>query len=171
MYALSYYNQYLSYISKYSQIISQPLTCRISHLCLKRRKYCDDSHLYYGHDNHHHTCHPHHGHDHHHLRDNHHTQGVDQHRAPVFTVESYRSPYYLDNPDPVYEDIREIVTVKSDVARDKCEEKIDEKDIDNKDIDEKERRKNIIESSLVYGTIVAKEVARYKPSTPIILRK
>ena len=66
----------------------------------------------------------------------------------------------------MYEDIREIVTDKSDDAGDECEDKIDDKRSD-----EKERRKNIVESCLAYGTIVTKEVARYKPSTPIILRK
>ena len=133
-------------------------------MCLRRRKYCDNSHL-----NHHHTYHAHHRQDHHQHHCDYPLHGEDHHhphRAPVFTVESYRSPNYLDDHNPLYEDIREIVNDKSDVTGDECEDKIDEKDID-----EKERRKKIIESSLVYGTIVTKEVARYKPSTPIILRK
>ena len=161
-------------------ILSEPFPCRISHLCLKRRKYCDNSHLYqdYSDNNHHHTCHAHLGHyggqDHHQPLDHHHPNGVvphqhlhgvDHHKAPVFTVENYRSTVYMDDHDPLYEDIRYIPDKSNDTG-DEFEEKIDKNDSD-----EKERTKNIIKSSLLYGTIVTKDVARYKPSTPIILRK
>ena len=71
----------------------------------------------------------------------------------------------MDDPDPLYEDIRYIPDKSNDTG-DEFEEKIDKNDSD-----EKERTKNIIKSPLLYGTIVTKDVARYKPSTPIILRK
>jgi len=87
--------------------------------------------------------------------------------SPVFTVDSYRGPNYLNNPDPLYEDMREIVTDNSDEAGEGWEQQIGDKNSDDK----KKRRNNILDTCLVYGTIVTKEVARYKPSTPIILRK
>merc|ERR1719422_2507926 len=106
-----------------------------------------------------------------HVHGDYHLHGVevedDPHYSPVFTVDSYRGPNSLNNPDPLYEDMREIVTDNSDEAGEGWEQQIGDKNSDDK----KKRRNNILDTCLVYGTIVTKEVARYKPSTPIILRK
>ena len=133
---------------------------RIGHICLRRRKCCEHPQLY---EENIHPCHGRHVDDLHHDEYQHGEPHPHPHRAPVFTVDSY-----MTNSDPVYQDIREIV-------KDTSEERIDDENSE-----EKEYRKNKIsavnsstcaEPSLVYGTIVTKEMARYKPSTPIIIRK
>ena len=81
--------------------------------------------------------------------------------SAVFTVESYRT----SDSDPVYQDIREIVTDISDGGED-----ISDETGVIKHSDEKEYQKPIFvakgnisnnKPSVVYGVITAKEVAKY----------
>ena len=94
--------------------------------------------------------------------------------SSVFTVERYRT----SDSDPVYQDIGEIVTVKSDGGED-APHIYDEAEV-IKYSDEKELQKPIFvtksnitnkKPSIVYGMITAKEVAKYRPSTPNIIRR
>ena len=87
--------------------------------------------------------------------------------SSVFTVESYRT----SDSDPVYQDIGEIVTDISDGGED-----ISDETGVFKHSDEKKHPKPIFvtksnKPSILYGMITAKEVAKYRPSTPNIIRR
>jgi hypothetical protein len=107
--------------------------------------------------------------------DYYHKQTDAHHGSSVFTVEGYRS---REESDPVYQEIIEIVEDTSDVVQD-APDISDELGV-VKQSDEKENQRNIFvtksnvtnkKPSIVYGVITAKEVAKYRPSTPNIIRR
>ena len=92
----------------------------------------------------------------------------------MFTVESYaRTSKVVMDSDPVYVEIGEVLEDKSEAA-------VDSQDIHSKYSEENENLKNIFatkgsvthsNSNLVYGRIVGKEVAKYAPSSPLVIRR
>ena len=94
--------------------------------------------------------------------------------SSVFTVERYRT----SDSDPVYPEIGEIVRDDIDGGED-APHIYDEAEV-IKYSDQKELQKPIFvtksnitskKPSIVYGVITAKEVAKYRPSTPNIIRR
>ena len=107
--------------------------------------------------------------------DYYHKQSDTAYGSSVFIVESYRTSEDVKDSDPVYQEIREIVQANRDGVQD-APDISDE----TEHSDEKEHQKNIFvtgsnvtnnKPSIVYGIITAKEVAKYRPSTPNIIRR
>ena len=120
--------------------------------------------------------------------DYYHKQSDTEYGSSVFTVESYMTSGDIKESDPVYQEIRNIVEDISDGVQDApdiSDGVQDAPDISEeteviKHFDEKEHQKNIFvtesnvtnnKPSIVYGIITAKEVAKYRPSTPNIIRR
>ena len=87
--------------------------------------------------------------------------------SSVFTVEHYMTSEPFSDSDPVYMEIGD----KSDG----CEEP---EDTNYSDGENHQKKMSVIRNSSkmsswspVYGTIIATEVAKYKPCSPIIIRK
>ena len=110
--------------------------------------------------------------------DYYHKQSDTYYGSSVFTVESYRTTEVIKDSDPVYEEIREIVGDNSDGVQDGPYISDETRVIEH--YNEKENQKPIFvtksnvtnnKPSIVYGVIAAKEVAKYRPSTPYISRR
>ena len=110
--------------------------------------------------------------------DYYHKQSDTYSGSSVFRVESYRISEVIRESDPVYQEIGEIVEYDSDDVQDGP----DISDVAGviKLSVEKENPKNIFvtknnvmdnKPSIVYGMITAKEMAKYRPSTPNIIRR
>jgi hypothetical protein len=89
--------------------------------------------------------------------------------SSVFIVERYRN----SDSDPVYQDIGEIVTHNSDTGEDAPDNSGETEVIKHEKEHQKPILSNIVDKkpSIMYGVITAKEVAKYRPSTPNIIRR
>ena len=98
--------------------------------------------------------------------------------SSVFTVESYRTSDHMRDSDPVYQEIREKVQDNSDGGQDAPDISDEVEVIEYSDDKESQKpifvtKSNVINNkpSIVYGVITAKEMTKYRPSTPNIIRR